>query len=93
MYRRTVAKINYALKKIAVVLLFFYQCLISPFLGCNCRFYPTCSEYAAQAIRIHGFWVGMWLAIKRLSKCHPLHSGGDDPVPQNKHFNLYTKQI
>lgn len=58
-----------------------YQLLISPFLGQSCRFYPTCSEYTLQAVEIHGVLRGLWLGIRRISKCHPLHPGGVDPVP------------
>ncbi|MBK5936326.1 MULTISPECIES: membrane protein insertion efficiency factor YidD [Halorhodospira] len=59
-----------------------YQYVVSPFLGPRCRFLPTCSEYAAEAISRHGPWRGGWLAVKRLGKCHPWHPGGLDPVPE-----------
>ncbi|MCG5532933.1 MULTISPECIES: membrane protein insertion efficiency factor YidD [unclassified Halorhodospira] len=59
-----------------------YQYVVSPFLGPRCRFLPTCSEYAAEAISRHGPWRGGWLAAKRLGKCHPWHPGGLDPVPE-----------
>lgn len=59
----------------------FYRYAISPLLGPRCRFYPTCSQYALDAIRIHGGIKGGWLTIKRISRCHPLSEGGDDPVP------------
>ena len=59
-----------------------YAVLISPFLGQNCRFHPTCSAYADQALERHGALKGGWLTIKRLSKCHPYHKGDyNDPVP------------
>ena len=58
-----------------------YQLLISPILGPRCRFTPTCSHYAIEAIKTHGTMKGSWLALKRILKCHPLHSGGSDPVP------------
>lgn len=67
------------------VLIFFvkgYRLLISPFLGNNCRYYPTCSEYAVTAIDRHGAIKGSWLAVKRIGRCHPWHSGGIDPVPE-----------
>ncbi|MBK1729386.1 membrane protein insertion efficiency factor YidD [Halorhodospira halophila] len=59
-----------------------YQYAVSPFLGPRCRFLPTCSEYAAEAISRHGPLRGGWLAAKRLGKCHPWHPGGLDPVPE-----------
>jgi putative membrane protein insertion efficiency factor len=58
-----------------------YQRWISPLLGSNCRFYPTCSHYAAEAIERYGVWKGTWLAARRLLRCHPWHPGGFDPVP------------
>ncbi|MHB1532428.1 membrane protein insertion efficiency factor YidD [Acidithiobacillus sp.] len=58
-----------------------YQYLLSPFLGRSCRYYPTCSEYACQALARYGVIKGSWLAIKRIGRCHPWHPGGVDPVP------------
>lgn len=57
-----------------------YQRWISPLLGSNCRFYPTCSEYTLQAIDKYGAIKGLFLGIKRVSKCHPFHPGGYDPL-------------
>ncbi|MFH0730835.1 MAG: membrane protein insertion efficiency factor YidD [Pseudomonadota bacterium] len=68
-------------RKIAVLLIKAYQIVISPLIGPACRFYPSCSEYASQAIDRYGLWKGGWLAAKRLFKCHPFHPGGVDPVP------------
>jgi putative membrane protein insertion efficiency factor len=59
----------------------FYQLAISPFMGRNCRFYPTCSEYTLDAITEHGLLKGLALTVKRIGKCHPWHDGGYDPVP------------
>lgn len=59
----------------------FYQKLISPLLPAACRFYPSCSEYAKQAIGKYGFLKGGRLALRRISRCHPMHPGGIDPVP------------
>lgn len=58
-----------------------YQTAISPFLGSNCRFYPTCSSYAKEAIEVHGPFKGGFLGLKRIMKCHPYHDGGIDLVP------------
>jgi putative membrane protein insertion efficiency factor len=69
------------MKKIALALIKGYQILISPLLGRNCRFYPTCSEYTHEAIQKHGLFKGILLGTKRLLKCHPFHAGGVDPVP------------
>ncbi|MFP4146308.1 MAG: membrane protein insertion efficiency factor YidD [Halorhodospira sp.] len=59
-----------------------YQYVISPVVGPRCRFLPSCSEYAAEAIARYGLWRGGWLAARRVSKCHPWHPGGLDPVPE-----------
>ncbi len=69
------------MKFILLLLLRFYRKAISPYLGNNCRFHPTCSVYAMQAIEKYGAMKGSWLAIKRIGKCHPLHPGGIDEVP------------
>jgi len=57
-----------------------YKRWISPVLPSACRFHPTCSEYMREAVRVHGAARGVWLGLKRLAKCHPLHEGGFDPV-------------
>ena len=58
-----------------------YQWTLSPLLGPRCRFYPSCSRYAFEAVGRYGVWRGGWLAVRRLSKCHPLGGHGYDPVP------------
>lgn len=58
-----------------------YQITLSPFIGNQCRFHPSCSTYAAQAIDQHGAIAGTWLAARRLGRCHPFNAGGFDPVP------------
>ncbi|NEX63596.1 membrane protein insertion efficiency factor YidD [Noviherbaspirillum galbum] len=70
------------MKTLLLWLLKAYQYSISPFLGANCRFYPSCSRYAMDAVNEHGAARGSLLAAKRLCKCHPWHPGGIDPVPQ-----------
>jgi putative membrane protein insertion efficiency factor len=69
------------MKSLLVGSIRFYQYFFSPWLGNQCRFHPTCSEYARQAIIRHGSVRGSWLSVKRLAKCHPWHPGGADPVP------------
>ena len=64
-------------------LISIFQRLISPLVGPCCRFHPTCSEYAKEALENHGLVMGIWLTIKRLSKCHPLGGSGFDPVPRS----------
>lgn len=65
----------------ALLLIALYQKLLSPLLPRTCRFYPSCSEYAKQALQKYGLWRGGWLALKRISRCHPGNPGGLDPVP------------
>jgi len=67
--------------KLIIGLIRVYKALISPLLPPSCRFHPSCSEYAAQAIRSHGSVAGLALGLVRLLKCHPWHPGGFDPVP------------
>jgi putative membrane protein insertion efficiency factor len=70
------------MKTLLLILLRAYKFGISPFLGQNCRFYPSCSDYATEAIREYGAGKGAALAVTRLCKCHPWHPGGLDPVPK-----------
>jgi uncharacterized protein len=63
-----------------ILLVKLYQVTLSPFLGRQCRFYPTCSWYSLEALRTHGV-AGAWLTMKRLARCHPFCAGGYDPVP------------
>lgn len=69
------------IKYILLILIRLYQYIISPVLAPSCRFYPTCSHYAYQAILRHGVFRGIALAARRILRCHPFHPGGIDPVP------------
>ena len=69
------------MRKVIQGLIRGYQRAISPLLGPRCRFYPSCSQYALEALATHGLAAGLWLAVRRLARCHPLHPGGLDPVP------------
>jgi uncharacterized protein len=69
------------LQKVFISLIRFYQVVISPLKPPTCRFYPTCSHYGLEAIKRFGPIKGSWLTLKRIGKCHPLHPGGIDPVP------------
>ena len=70
-----------AIRSLVLFLLEGYRTVVSPLLPSSCRFYPTCSTYAGNAIRIHGWRRGAVLAAKRVLRCHPFHPGGFDPVP------------
>jgi len=70
-----------ALAALLIWLITGYRKVISPFLGARCRFYPSCSAYALEAVQVHGALRGSWLAVARLSRCHAFHAGGIEPVP------------
>lgn len=78
-------------EKVLIKLIRFYQIVISPLIGPRCRFVPTCSCYALEAIKTHGSAKGGWLTIKRVLKCHPLHAGGFDPVPAKTNNHNYKE--
>lgn len=69
------------MSRFLLALIHVYRYSLSPLLGPNCRFFPSCSDYALQAIDKHGAGYGSWLALKRIARCHPWHPGGFDPVP------------
>lgn len=73
--------------RVLVALIRWYQRIISPLLGENCRFYPSCSQYAIDAIRAHGAIVGMSFTLWRIVRCQPLCRGGYDPVPESRHLS------
>ena len=70
-----------ALQRALTLLIRAYQLLLSPLLGPRCRFHPSCSHYALEALERHGPVKGGWLAVHRICRCHPLNAGGHDPVP------------
>jgi putative membrane protein insertion efficiency factor len=74
------------MKYVAMALIRLYQLTLSPLLPPSCRFEPSCSHYSYDAIKRFGFVKGSWLSIKRISRCHPFHPGGYDPVPEEFHF-------
>ena len=76
------------MKRVFLFLLVVYRITISPFLGNNCRFVPTCSAYTYESIEKHGVLKGVFLGIKRILKCHPFHKGGFDPVPEKSEVKL-----
>ncbi|PIE50493.1 MAG: membrane protein insertion efficiency factor YidD [Flavobacteriales bacterium] len=71
-----------------IILIKFYQTAISPLLGKNCRYEPTCSQYMLEALKTHGFFKGLYLGIKRIVSCHPWGGSGYDPVPPKKTENI-----
>lgn len=75
------------MQKFLISLIRFYQRAVSPYLGNNCRFYPTCSVYAIQSLQQHGLLRGLWLTLRRVLKCNPFHPGGVDFVPPVSSFN------
>lgn len=87
MFKSTMGKISHYGKKVAIFIILGYRYLLSPFLGHHCRFTPTCSCYAQEAIAQFGVIRGSWLALQRIFKCHPWHQGGYDPVIKNQTRN------
>ncbi|MEJ2176403.1 MAG: membrane protein insertion efficiency factor YidD [Gammaproteobacteria bacterium] len=73
------------MRSILIFLIKTYKLIVSPFMGQNCRFHPSCSNYSMEAIRIHGAFKGVVLSLRRILKCQPMHPGGYDPVPD--HFS------
>lgn len=83
MLKKTVAAIIRIPKKSLIMLIYIYRYFIGPVVKPCCRFYPSCSCYAQQALERYGVFRGGWLSICRLLRCHPFHRGGFDPVPEN----------
>lgn len=69
------------MKRLLLLLVHIYRSCISPLFPPSCRYYPTCSAYALEAIERYGAWRGGWMALRRILRCHPFHKGGYDPVP------------
>ena len=80
---------NTRMKKVLIKLVRAYQLLISPVLGNNCRFYPSCSAYTIEAMEKWGAFRGIWMGLKRIGRCHPWHEGGVDPVPDPPHKHCH----
>ena len=78
----TVAMIKKAVTALLILPVRFYQYVISPMMPASCRYTPTCSQYAIEALRVHGPFKGSWLAVKRIARCHPWGGHGHDPVPE-----------
>jgi len=69
------------MRKIVIFFIRIYQTIISPYIAPSCRYTPTCSHYSMEAVQRFGIFKGLWLSIRRISRCHPWHEGGYDPVP------------
>lgn len=80
------------MKKLFIGLIRLYQLIISPILGPSCRFYPSCSQYAIEAIKIHGIFKGCFLAVRRVLRCHPGCEGGLDAVPKKDTTEVKSSQ-
>ena len=78
---KPVGLVRAVLIALPIALIWIYRAVVSPFLGPNCRYQPTCSAYAIDALRYHGVIHGSWLAVKRIARCHPWGGHGFDPVP------------
>lgn len=77
-------------RRMFIALIRFYQLALSPLLGVNCRYLPTCSAYAIEAVQRHGLWRGGWLALRRIARCHPWGGYGYDPVPEQMRSCTHT---
>jgi putative membrane protein insertion efficiency factor len=80
------------MRQILIALIKLYRYAISPYLAPSCRYTPTCSSYAIEAVSRHGVFRGSWLAIKRIGRCHPWHEAGYDPVPKAHDAKLTRRE-
>ena len=80
------------MRQILIALIKLYRYAISPYLAPSCRYTPTCSSYAIEAVSRHGVFRGSWLAIKRIGRCHPWHEAGYDPVPEAHDTHLTRRE-
>lgn len=80
------------MRKLFIGLIRLYQLFISPIIGPSCRFYPSCSQYTIEAIKVHGIFKGCFLAIRRVLRCHPGCDGGLDPVPEKNIPEIKSSQ-
>ncbi|MBT8127125.1 MAG: membrane protein insertion efficiency factor YidD [Gammaproteobacteria bacterium] len=80
------------MRQILIALIKLYRYAISPYLAPSCRYTPTCSSYAIEAIERHGIFRGSWLAMRRVSRCHPWHEAGYDPVPETNDLTVRRDQ-
>ncbi len=85
--------ITKGIKQLAINLIKAYRYLLSPLIGCHCRFYPTCSEYTLLAVRRFGTLRGCWLGLRRILRCHPWGQAGYDPVPEAKNTSSVNERI
>ncbi len=72
------------MRHVLILIVRGYRLLCSPFMASSCRYHPTCSAYAEEALQQHGVWRGAWLSACRIGRCHPFTAGGYDPVPENR---------
>lgn len=82
-----VVRKNNIIVKLVQTLLKLYKYTLSPLLGPSCRYQPSCSSYACEAVEKYGVITGGWMSLRRILRCHPFHAGGYDPVPENTHRN------
>jgi len=80
------------MKHVLIAAIRMYQFLLSPWIGGSCRFWPTCSEYAREAIECHGALRGGWMTIARIARCHPRGGGGVDPVPEQFRLRCWCRR-